>query len=76
MSASWNWFQMYMSHEDNIYYYKHNIDNKILTFPGHVVVATNYSDGSGHVLDADFGVVIPISADELKNNSNTVTVVL
>ena len=43
----------------------HNITNKILTYPGHVVVATNI-DGYNLILDPDFGVTIPLSTQEAK----------
>jgi len=51
---------------------KHNINNNIVTFPGHVVVEAKFDDGIGYVLDADFGVVIPIAVDEIKKNSDMV----
>ncbi|WP_440903478.1 hypothetical protein ACMZOO_11485 [Catenovulum sp. SX2] len=44
------------------------ISNKIITFPGHVVVAANYAQEQW-LLDADFGVVMPYSLDKLAQNS-------
>jgi hypothetical protein len=48
---------------------EHNIDNKILTFPGHVVVVANFQNGEQYILDPDFGVVVPYSLKNLKMNS-------
>ena len=31
---------------------KYDIDNKILTFPRHVIAKANFPDGTEHVLDA------------------------
>jgi len=47
---------------------EHDIENKILTYPGHVVVAVNFSDNQSALLDADFGVSIPFDKDETKQN--------
>jgi alpha-ketoglutarate-dependent taurine dioxygenase len=46
-----------------------NISNKILTFPGHVVVAATFEDGKQYILDADFGVVIPYPLNEFATSS-------
>lgn len=43
---------------------KHGIDNKIVTFPGHVVVAAEF-DKTQLVFDPDFGVVIPHSLEKI-----------
>jgi hypothetical protein len=48
---------------------KENIDNKILTFPGHVVVYASFNDGSEYILDPDFGVVVPFLRSELLSNN-------
>lgn len=42
---------------------KHSIDNTILTYPGHVLVSTNI-DNNNLILDADFGVIIPLSIQD------------
>lgn len=47
----------------------HQIKNKILTFPGHVVVWATFASGEEYVLDPDFGVVVPYSSRELAVNS-------
>ncbi len=44
-----------------------NIENKIISFPGHVVVKIIIGDDA-FVLDADFGVVLPFLPSELKSN--------
>ncbi|WP_068377910.1 hypothetical protein [Paraglaciecola hydrolytica] len=46
-----------------------NINNKILTFPGHVVVVATFENGRQFILDADFGVVVPFSVAELSSQS-------
>lgn len=46
---------------------KHNIDNRIITFPGHVVTSV-ISEGKSFIADPDFGVVIPFSPSEIKKN--------
>jgi hypothetical protein len=48
------------------------IANKILTFPGHVVVSAEFSDGNEAILDADFGVTVVISKNQLKENYNII----
>ncbi|WP_233267310.1 hypothetical protein [Paraglaciecola sp. L3A3] len=47
---------------------KQNIRNQILTFPGHVVVVAHFKNDDEYILDADFGVVIPYSVDEMVKN--------
>ena len=48
------------------------ISNKILTFPGHVVVAASFENGKQYIFDADYGVVIPYSLDEFASNSTEI----
>jgi hypothetical protein len=48
------------------------IDNKILTFPGHVVVVASFDKGEQYILDADFGVVVPFSLDEIAVKSTEI----
>ena len=48
------------------------ISNKILTFPGHVVVAASFKNGKQYIFDADYGVVIPYSLDEFASNSSKI----
>jgi hypothetical protein len=48
------------------------ISNKILTFPGHVVVVASFKNGKQYIFDADYGVVIPYSLDELASNSSEI----
>ncbi|MDO3722578.1 hypothetical protein QVZ43_12695 [Marinobacter sp. chi1] len=50
---------------------KNNIENEILTFPGHVVVTASIGDRA-FVLDPDFGVTLNMTADELKNRKSEV----
>jgi hypothetical protein len=47
------------------------IENKIVSFPDHVVVSASFSSGEHYVLDPDFGVVIPHDINELKNTNGT-----
>jgi hypothetical protein len=49
-----------------------NISNKILTFPGHVVVAATFENGKQYILDADFGVVIPFPVNEFATSSREI----
>ena len=51
---------------------KHNINNQILTYPGHVVVSANFDAQSSVILDADFGVSVPFNKDETKQHSSTI----
>lgn len=45
---------------------KESIDNKIVSFPGHVVTRVNFSDGKEFTYDPDFGVVLPYSINEIQ----------
>jgi hypothetical protein len=49
-----------------------NIFNKILTFPGHVVVAATFENGKQYILDADYGVVIPYPLNEFATSSREI----
>ncbi|MCF2947753.1 hypothetical protein L0668_06525 [Paraglaciecola aquimarina] len=51
---------------------EHNIQNEILTFPGHVVVLAKFDTGEEYILDADFGVIVPVPADGLSINSENI----
>ncbi|MEP2651022.1 MAG: hypothetical protein ABJH06_03425 [Paraglaciecola sp.] len=42
-----------------------NIKNKIISFPGHVVVMAQTSDNREIVLDPDYGVVLPYTLSEI-----------
>jgi hypothetical protein len=46
---------------------KNDIDAKIVTFPGHVVVSSVF-DGKEVILDPDFGVTVPFSLAEINEN--------
>ncbi|MDT0593600.1 hypothetical protein [Glaciecola petra] len=46
---------------------KHGIQAEILTFPGHVVVTAEV-EGKRKIFDPDFGVVLPFTPPDLKNN--------
>jgi hypothetical protein len=48
------------------------INNKILTFPGHVVVLASFDKGEQYILDADFGVVVPYSSNEIAAKSTEI----
>jgi len=48
-----------------------NIDNKIITFPGHVIVSAQFNDNE-MLFDADFGVYLPFSPDEIKQSPSLV----
>lgn len=52
---------------------KNGIENQIITFPGHVIVAAKFSSNSRELLfDADFGVTLPFSPDEIKQSPSLV----
>jgi hypothetical protein len=51
---------------------KQGISNKILTFPGHVVVAASFKNGKQYIFDADYGVIIPYALDEFASNSSEI----
>lgn len=50
---------------------KHQIENTILTYPGHVIVSANIS-GEEKLFDPDFGVTIPTNTAELVEKPNLV----
>jgi hypothetical protein len=50
---------------------RNGIESKIVTFPGHVVVAATIQNQS-FVFDPDFGVVIELSLEHLNKNPNLV----
>jgi hypothetical protein len=52
---------------------KHNIENKIITFPGHVLVSATFENENEQLFDADFGVALPFSADEIKQSPSLVS---
>lgn len=47
---------------------KSNIDNQIVSFKTHVVIATKTEDGKEITLDPDYGVVIPFSVDKIADD--------
>lgn len=47
---------------------KQGIENQIVSFPAHVIVAANNSDGAEVMLDPDFGVMIPYSIAEVQKS--------
>ncbi|MFT5923487.1 MAG: hypothetical protein ACI9LE_000469 [Paraglaciecola sp.] len=49
-----------------------SIQNKILTFPGHVVVLAFFANGRQFILDGDFGIVAPYSLAEVSDKSNEI----
>jgi len=51
---------------------KEGIENKIASFNGHVVSAVQLNDGKQIVLDADFGVSMPFSIEEIHQNPSLV----
>ncbi len=51
---------------------ENQIDNKIITFPGHVIVSAQFGHNKEQLLDADFGVSLPFSPDEIKQSPNLV----
>ncbi|PKG93020.1 hypothetical protein [Paraglaciecola sp. MB-3u-78] len=48
------------------------ISNKIITFPGHVVVAASFKNGKQYIFDADYGVTIPFSLQEFPSKSSEI----
>jgi hypothetical protein len=51
---------------------EHNISNKIITFPGHVVVAASFQNGEQYIFDADYGITIPYSLQDFPANSTKI----
>ena len=51
---------------------KQSIDNQIVSFPGHVVVAAKQSNGAEEMYDADFGVHVPHSIAEINASPSLV----
>lgn len=49
-----------------------NIDNKIITLPGHVIVSAEFSDGREVMLDADFGVYAEIKKSQYADNADQI----
>lgn len=49
---------------------QHNINNKILSLPGHVIVSAEFLDGSEAMLDADFGVSAQIKKSQYADNAD------
>jgi hypothetical protein len=47
---------------------KAGISNKIISFPGHVVVAVKHENNETVVYDPDFGVKVPLTPDEIWKN--------
>ncbi len=45
---------------------KHNIANNIIVYPGHVVVEATFNNQQSVLLDADFGVSIPLDKESTK----------
>ncbi|GLX82100.1 hypothetical protein [Thalassotalea eurytherma] len=50
---------------------KNNIQNQIVTFPGHVIVET-IGTKSNYTYDPDFGVVLPYSIKEINQSPNII----
>jgi len=48
------------------------ISNKILTFPGHVVVVASFKNGEQYIFDADYGITVPYSLNEVASNSSKI----
>jgi len=52
---------------------KNYITNQIITFPGHVIVSANVGQNQKEMLfDADFGVTLPFTAEEIKQSPSLV----
>lgn len=51
---------------------ENNIQNKILTYPKHVVVEANLADQQSYLLDADFGLKIPYAKEQTKDNADKI----
>lgn len=52
---------------------KQKIDNKIISFPGHVLVEAQITPDKSLVLDPDFGVVLPMSLTQLNQEPTKTT---
>lgn len=48
---------------------QNNIDNQIVSFPGHVIIETT----SGNILDPDFGVFVPFSIHDIQQSPDLIT---
>lgn len=51
---------------------ENNVKNKIISFSGHVVVEANTVTNKTYIYDADFGVVINHSIDEINQNPDLI----
>jgi hypothetical protein len=49
-----------------------NIENDIVTFPGHVIVSAVFNNKKEQLFDADFGVSLPFSLNEIKQSPSLV----
>jgi hypothetical protein len=47
---------------------KYNIKNKIISFPDHVVTTVQLENEDEYTLDPDFGIFLPLSAQEIHDN--------
>lgn len=52
---------------------KQKIQNQLLTFPGHVITAAQFPDGTELLYDPDFGVYLPYTADEIQGSPSLVS---
>jgi hypothetical protein len=48
------------------------IDNKIIAFPGHVIISAQVNEGSNLLFDPDFGVVMPVDLGNVAASSNAI----
>jgi len=51
---------------------KNKIKNQIISYDGHVIVEAKTNSNKAYIYDADFGVVINHSVDEIKQNPNLI----
>ena len=51
---------------------KNGINNKILTYPGHVIVSANFTPTNNIIFDPDFGVSIPYSKEKTLGHSQKI----
>lgn len=49
------------------------IENQLITYPGHVVLAAKFKDGTERTFDPDFGVPLDLSPEEVRLQSSIVS---
>lgn len=51
---------------------KQGIENRLLVYPGHVITEVIFDEQHAQLFDPDFGVVIPVDSETMRENSSVV----